>query len=59
MARPTTKTKAKAVNLWLSESVAKEAAKVAYQFHGEASLSALVEKLLTREVARRLAVKNA
>lgn len=43
------------VNLYLSAAVKRDGAKVAYQFHRQASLSTLVEKLLKKEIARRKA----
>lgn len=53
MPKTTTKRESGPVNLYLSADVRRAGAKVAYQFHGEASLSELVEKLLKREIARR------
>lgn len=54
MARPKSKENASATNLWLSDYAKREGSKVAYQFHGQDSLSGLVEKLLKREIARRM-----
>lgn len=42
------------VNLYLRRSTIRDGSRVAYQFHGQKSLSELADKLLRREISRRL-----